>query len=249
MTIPPPEEPQWVADPRFELGELRRPGFGTLKKGGLDPVEVDAYLTRLEKLIKNFAAFTHELEARISHARNDARLAKVAERGVIDDAMLAAFEAKDRILLQAEERAWEIEEEARRRVVAIAESVEVVDPDERIADLRAQLVAAEQRHADLEIQLEGWRRRASRLESDAQRHSELASDVSERHRQADETTQQAGQILAAAERRAGALLAAARAEAAQIAAEAQETADRFVARFAETDEPAADTRRDHSPEG
>ena len=45
-----PSDDRWVSDPRFEFNELRRPDFPALRKGGLDPEAVDAYIGRLERL-------------------------------------------------------------------------------------------------------------------------------------------------------------------------------------------------------
>ena len=81
-------------------------------------------------------SFTRELESRIAHAKAETRDAREAERRAVDEAMLAAFEAKERILLQAEERAWEIEEEARKRAAALADGCRLgVDYEGGVLDL------------------------------------------------------------------------------------------------------------------
>ncbi len=156
----------WVSDPRFELNELRRPTFTVLRKGGLDPDQVEQYVVRLEKLAKEFAKFARELETRISHAQAETREARLAERKAVDDAMLAAFDAKERIILQAEERAWEIEEEAHRRAAALVASVGAEGLDDEAVTLRADVGTLHARMEDLEIQLEQWQKRAARAEAD-----------------------------------------------------------------------------------
>ena len=239
MTEERPGDQQWVSDPRYELNELRRPQFTPLKKGGVDPAEVEAYVTRLEKLAKSFATFTRELESRISHAKAESRDARDAERRTVDEAMLAAFEAKERILLQAEEKAWEIEEEARRRAAAIRESLGAVEAsDEEQVRLREQLGVYTQKVEDLEIQLERWQDRAARLEVDAQRNLAVVADSSDRRREAEQAAAHANELLSAAERRAQALLAAARAEAAQIAADAEANAEQLRRQLSVLEEEA-----------
>ncbi len=211
-----PGDDRWVADPRFELNEIRRPNFTVLKKGGVDPSEVESYVTRLERLAKDFSSFTRELESRIAHARAEVRDAKAAERRAVDEAMLAAFEAKERIILEAEERAWEIEEDARRRATALQETSNRLGGAENTEELQRELGSYRTQVEDLEIQVERWRGRATKLEEQLQQPEKPLA--------APEDGDEA--VVSAAERRARALMAAARAEAAKLTADAEAEAER-----------------------
>jgi cell division septum initiation protein DivIVA len=204
---------QWVTDPRFELRELRRPDFPVLRKGGLDPGSVDAYLDRIERLGDQFLKFTRELEARIAHAKAEASDARRTEHKAVDAAMLAAIEAKHRILTEAGERAWEIEEEARRRADALLSA----GPAAVTATSDARAMELENRIDTLEQELRVWRSKASRLEQDAQRHAGFlagSGESSTPERQPAPADPLASEILAKAEAEAAALLATARTEAA-----------------------------------
>jgi len=86
--------------------------FSIIRKG-YDPAEVDSYLADVDEAFLDL----EEYASRLKHELNEARLAiqrlEAAEQESIDNAMLAVFAAKDRIIQGAMEKAREIEEQAR----------------------------------------------------------------------------------------------------------------------------------------
>ncbi len=207
----------WIADPRFEHRELVRPQFPTLRKGGLDPEAVTSYLDRIERVGDQLVKFTRELEARISHAKAEASDARRLEQKAVDAAMLAAFEAKDRILLEAEERAWEIEEAARVRAGAhLAERA----TDDRAVEVERLNTTIER----LERELAQWRQRVRELAGVDDPDTAASPFVGSLHGEGGVTApwlpgaaeQAAAGIVAAAQDQAGEIIAAAREQASAI---------------------------------
>jgi cell division septum initiation protein DivIVA len=94
-----------------EAGEKTE--FSIVRKG-YEPVEVQEYLSEYDQAFRDL----EEYAARLKHDLNEAKLhiarLEAAEQESIDNAMLAVFDAKDRIIEGAMEKARKIEEAARR---------------------------------------------------------------------------------------------------------------------------------------
>lgn len=92
--------------------EVVQKGFSIVRKG-YDPGEVDQVLAEYEHAFRDLEEYASRLKQELNEARIEMARLQEAEEAAIDNAMLAVFDAKDRIIKEAVEKARLIEEEAR----------------------------------------------------------------------------------------------------------------------------------------
>ena len=115
--------------------------FSVVRKG-YDKKEVKAFLAEIEANFRELEKWAEQIKARLAIAEeNDSKDDEV------DQAMIAAFDAKERVLERARLQAEKIEADARERAAAIESGARVLaDVDEAAAAL---LVDAERRAAEI----------------------------------------------------------------------------------------------------
>lgn len=86
--------------------------FAIVRKG-YDPAEVDKRLAEYEEAMHDLEVHAARLKHELKEARRRISQLEDAEKESVDRAMLAVFDAKERILERALERAREIEDQAR----------------------------------------------------------------------------------------------------------------------------------------
>jgi len=86
--------------------------FSIIRKG-YDPAEVDRYLAEVEEAFLDLEEYASRLKHELNESRLTIQRLEAAEQESIDNAMLAVFAAKDRIIQGAMEKARQIEEQAR----------------------------------------------------------------------------------------------------------------------------------------
>ena len=89
--------------------------FSIVRKG-YDPVEVEQYLAEYDQAFRDLEEYATRLKHELTEARRKISRLETAEQDSIDNAMLAVFDAKDRIIQGAMEKARLIEEQARAGV-------------------------------------------------------------------------------------------------------------------------------------
>jgi DivIVA domain-containing protein len=135
----------------------------TLSRRGYDKREVRTYLEDLEQAFRELEGHARRNAQRVSDLERDLGKARATEKVSVDNAMMAVFDAKDRILERARRRADEIEEQAQAeasRIKAAAIAGEGGAPAGELEAARAQadeIVAAARREADRMMQDAGGR--------------------------------------------------------------------------------------------
>jgi hypothetical protein len=86
--------------------------FTTVRKG-YDPAEVDKRIAEYEEALEDLEEYAAKLKRELNQAQREIDRLVAAEKDSIDRAMLAVFDAKERIVARAMDRAREIEEAAR----------------------------------------------------------------------------------------------------------------------------------------
>ena len=174
----------------------------SLSRRGYDKREVRDYLEDLEQAFREVEGHAKRTSQRVGELERDLSKARATERVSVDNAMMAVFDAKDRILERARRRADEIEEEAHaeagRIKAAALTGAGGVDGAEvgELAAARAQadeIVAAARREAD-RLRLDAQNDAAEDLEA------ELAATTAQLRRAYDDTSS-AREELDAARRR------------------------------------------------
>jgi len=184
-------------------------GFSITRKG-YDPGEVDQALAEYEQAFRELEEYAARLTQELGEARLEVDRLRASEAQAVEKAMMAVFEAKDRIIKDAKERARLIEEEARLNAGLPPQEVPPVDPVASVIDVGAELVA--------ELRA---------VEAETSGPSEPNEVLAQMLREADEIRNRLDDGLAAAfgemermqkdaEERARELLASARVEAARI---------------------------------
>ncbi len=84
----------------------------SLNRKGYDKREVRDYLEDLEQAFRELEGHAKRTSQRVGELERDLSKARATERVSVDNAMMAVFDAKDRILERARRKADEIEEEA-----------------------------------------------------------------------------------------------------------------------------------------
>jgi hypothetical protein len=85
----------------------------TIARKGYEPVEVDRLLAEYEEALRELEDYAARLNLELKEARLEISRLEAGEQESVDRAMLAVFDAKERIMERALERAREIEEAAR----------------------------------------------------------------------------------------------------------------------------------------
>ncbi len=98
-------------EPRAEEGALKEE-FSIVRKG-YDPAEVQKYLGECDVAFRELEEYVARLQHELSEANREVTRLQAAEEESVDRAMLAVFEAKERIMDKARLKAREIEDEAR----------------------------------------------------------------------------------------------------------------------------------------
>lgn len=94
-----------------EEGALKKE-FSIIRKG-YDPAEVQEYLADYDEALRELEDYVARLKHELSEAKTEVAKLRAAEQESVDKAMLAVFDAKERIMERARSKAQEIEEEAR----------------------------------------------------------------------------------------------------------------------------------------
>lgn len=84
----------------------------SLSRRGYDKREVQSYLEDLEQAFRELEGHARRTAQRVADLERDLSEARASEKVSVDNAMMAVFDAKDRILERARRKADEIEEEA-----------------------------------------------------------------------------------------------------------------------------------------
>ncbi|MDJ0496544.1 MAG: DivIVA domain-containing protein [Acidimicrobiia bacterium] len=84
-----------------------------ITRKGYNPEEVDAHLAEIDVSFRELEEYAARLKQELADARNEIRRLEAAEQESVDKAMLAVFDAKERVLDRARQKAREIENEAR----------------------------------------------------------------------------------------------------------------------------------------
>ena len=122
---------------------------------GYDKTEVKSYLEDLEQAFRELEGHSRRLSQKVAELEQEVSQARATEKVSVDNAMMAVFDAKDRILERARRKATDIEEEARLEAGRIREAA-IADAggagaSGEIAAARAQadeIIAGARREAD-----------------------------------------------------------------------------------------------------
>ena len=230
-------------------GALDEREFSTSRKG-YDKKEVKAFLAEIESNFRELESWAEDTKARLALAEDND-----GNKQEVDEAMLAVFDAKDRILERARLQAEKIEGDARDRAARIeAGAVSVSGGDD---DAAATLADAERRAAEIIADAD---RRAAEVSTVIAAEGDTIALVQERDRLAGEVAQltnalaaaqatpdELGENVAVLHRERDELLAqieAARADQANVGAgaiaEAQEEARRIIEAAQATAMPATE---------
>ena len=112
----------------------------SISRKGYTPDEVDTYLTECDVAFRELEEYAARLKHELAEARAEIARLGTLEQDAIDRAMLVVFDAKERILERAREKAQEIEDEARVRA-GLEPVVDESPPDTDTEDLSELLEA------------------------------------------------------------------------------------------------------------
>ena len=131
--------------------------FSVVRKG-YDPREVKTYLEELEYAFSEIEGHSRRNSQRVVELERDLKNARSTERASLDNAMMAVFDVKDRMIDRASRRAREIEDEAGKTASALlaeAATARGREPEleARISDLETDLVNARADGERLRMQL------------------------------------------------------------------------------------------------
>ncbi len=101
---------------------IDRREFGTSRKG-YDKREVKEFLRELESNFRELERWAQDTKTRLQKAEFEAEKSRSSEGQSVDSAMVAVFDAKDRVLSRARKQAAKIEAEARDRAASRLESM------------------------------------------------------------------------------------------------------------------------------
>ena len=126
--------------------------FSTVRKG-FAPREVTAYLEELEHAFQDMEGHARRASQRVVELERDLAAARATEKASLDNAMLAVFDVKDRMIDRASRRAKEIEDKA----------------DKTASSMMAQVAAARGREPELETRISGLEQALVTSRADAER--------------------------------------------------------------------------------
>ncbi|MDJ0954085.1 MAG: DivIVA domain-containing protein [Acidimicrobiia bacterium] len=145
--------------------------FSVVRKG-YDPREVKTYLEDLEHAFQDIEGHARRTSQRVVELERDLNAARATENASLDNAMMAVFDVKDRMLDRAERRAQEITDEAGKTATTLLAEVEAARGREPkleadISNLEHELVLARADGERLRTQLNDAHTVIDRLESTA----------------------------------------------------------------------------------
>jgi DivIVA domain-containing protein len=152
-----------------QMRRIDEKSFSMVRKG-YDPREVSDYLEELEHGFQDIEGHARRTSQRVVELERDLAAARATEKASLDNAMLAVFDVKDRMLDRAERRAREIEDQAGKAassLLAGAEAARGREPEleHRISDLEHELVRSRADSERLRNQLEDAHAVIDRLET------------------------------------------------------------------------------------
>ncbi|MDJ0664951.1 MAG: DivIVA domain-containing protein [Acidimicrobiia bacterium] len=115
-------------------------GFSRSRRG-YNPAEVDQCLAEYEHAFRELEEHAARLAQELNDARAEIDRLRATEEQAVEGAMMAVFEAKDRILKDATEKARLIEEEARVNAGLPPQEQPPPAAAQRVIDVGAELVA------------------------------------------------------------------------------------------------------------
>jgi cell division septum initiation protein DivIVA len=92
--------------------------FNVVRKG-YDKREVKTYLEDLEHAFQDIEGHSHRTSQKVVELERDLAAARATEKASLDNAMIAVFDVKDRLLDRAERRANEIKEDAGKQATSL----------------------------------------------------------------------------------------------------------------------------------
>ncbi len=143
--------------------------FSVVRKG-YDTREVNDYLEDLEFAFQEIEGHAHRTSQRVVELERDLNASRATEKASLDNAMMAVFDVKDRVLDRAERRAKEIRDEAGKAATSMFAEVEAArgrepELESRISDLEHELVRTRADGERLRMQLNDAHSVIDRLES------------------------------------------------------------------------------------
>jgi len=143
--------------------------FSVIRKG-YDPREVKTYLEELEHAFQDLEGHAHRTSQKVLELKQDLKSARATERASLDNAMMAVFDVKDRMLDRAERRAREIEDEAGKTATSLLAEVEATrgrepELERRISGLEHELMRSRADGERLRMQLEDAHATITELET------------------------------------------------------------------------------------
>ena len=112
-----------MSAPKPTEGGIDQVSFGIVRKG-FDKDEVTKYLRGVEESFQDLERWTSTLRQQLTDAERKLADSRSAEAGAVDTAMVAVFDAKDRIIERANAEAAHAKEQAEIRVAAITSDAE-----------------------------------------------------------------------------------------------------------------------------
>jgi cell division septum initiation protein DivIVA len=145
--------------------------FSVVRKG-YDPREVKTYLEDLEHAFQDIEGHARRTSQKVVELERKLSASRATEKASLDNAMLAVFDVKDRVMDQAERRAKAIQEEADKTassMLAEAAAARGREPEleTRIADLENELVRTRADGERLRMQLNDAHATLDHIESTA----------------------------------------------------------------------------------
>ncbi len=224
---------------------IDRREFGTSRKG-YDKREVKEFLRELESNFRELERWAQDTKTRLQKAEFEAEKSRSSEGQSVDSAMVAVFDAKDRVLSRARKQAAKIEAEARDRAASLEHEARIhaeeaglqVDQDGVVEDAQqraGEIISAAEGEAerirnDQDAEAE---RLITEFEDDRQR---LTAEVERLAAALEELETQDDDVRVEADKVAAGLVAAAQQAAGEVVAEAEAKSRELEERAFELDE-------------
>jgi len=143
--------------------------FSIVRKG-YDPREVSDYLEDLEHAFQDIEGHARRTSQRVVELERDLKGARATEKASLDNAMMAVFDVKDRLLDRAQRKAREIEDEAGKTATSLLAEVEASrgrepELEARISSLEHELVRSRADGERLRMQVNDAHALINELES------------------------------------------------------------------------------------
>lgn len=142
----------------------------SLVRKGFDPREVSSYLEDLEHAFQDIEGHARRTSQKVLELERDLNAARATEKASLDNAMMAVFDVKDRVLDRAQRRAREIQDEAGKTASSLIAEVEASrgrepELEKRISDLEQDVVRSRADGERLRMQLNDAHNVIDRLEA------------------------------------------------------------------------------------